>query len=195
MISLRRPTEVELLKFTRSQSSEDLTYREVGGTRGQMPSNYFHNEHSVELGRGQGCFAAAHENLRHGRCLQLEWASLFRDGPPLVGQNTAIVACVMRVWTLNCCRVVDVQTPTEAERGLRFSIALGTLPQHIMIGEERFTVALDPKTETVRFSIRSFSRARHFAALIGTPWIRHYQRRFVDDVAKAMRRDRRPPGR
>tara|TARA_A100001391_G_scaffold204606_1_gene200896 strand:- start:1033 stop:1626 length:594 start_codon:yes stop_codon:yes gene_type:complete len=189
MITLRRPTELELLRCTRNQSNDALSYQEVGETWGAMPANYFHNEHAVDLGRGEACFAAACGNLQQGRCLQLPWVSLFRDGPLFVGQDTAIVARVMRVWTLNCCRVVDVRSPTKTDGGHCFSFAVGTLGRHIMIGEERFTVAFDPNTEKVRFSIRSFSRASSIAAGIGTPVIRYYQRCFVDSVARAMQQD------
>lgn len=193
MISLRRPSERRIQHFLRSQIRGELTYEEVGQTHGQMPANYFHNEYSVELGSGAACFAAACDRLQQRSCLQLDWVQLRSDGPPLVGHDLAIVARVMGVWTLNCCRVIDVRNQTEPtlsdpSQDLLFSFAVGTLPRHIMVGEERFAISMDRQTEAVRFSIRSFSRANSLAAIVGGPFIRHYQRRFVEEVAQTLRR-------
>ncbi len=189
MISLRPPSERRIDELIQSQNDFDFTYQEIGQTSGELPAKYFSNEHVVELGCGIECFDAARENLQQRRCLQLDWARLSSDGPPRLGQNIAIVARVMRVWTTNFCRVVDVQSQCDSGGGLCYAFAVGTLPRHIMIGEERFTVSLDGQTEIVRFSIRSFSRGRTLAAVVSAPLIRHYQRQFVDDVATAMKSD------
>lgn len=193
MISLRRPSDRRIFEFLQSQTRSELTYLEVGETHGQMPANYFHNECSVELGRGVKCFEAAREQLHQRRCMQLDWVQLCSEGPPLRGHDMVIVAHVMGVWAMNCCRVIDIRNQSEpfsseTNQDLLFSFAVGTLPRHIMVGEERFSVSMDGQTEMVRFSIRSFSRASNLTGIVGGPFIRHYQRRFVSDVANALRR-------
>lgn len=194
MIFLRRPSERRIHQFMQSQAHSELTYQEVGETHGPLPANYFHNECSIELGRGQACFEEACDHLRRRRCLQLDWVQLCSEGPPSMGQNMAIVAHVMGVWTMNCCRVIDLgnqpeSSSLETNQDLLFSFALGTLPRHIMVGEERFSISMDGQTEMVHFSIRSFSRASNLAGIVGRPFIRHYQRRFVSDVANALRKE------
>jgi uncharacterized protein (UPF0548 family) len=65
----------------------------------------------------------------------------------IVHLNESRLARHYGFWSLNACRVVYVVDDRGAQP--RYGFAYGTLMEHAETGEERFTVELRPKDETV----------------------------------------------
>jgi uncharacterized protein (UPF0548 family) len=88
-------------------------------------------------------------------------------------------------WSLNGCRIVYLAG--DAGMG-EFGFAYGTLTNHAEKGEEIFSVALDPRSQDVTYTIRAVSRPRAALAWLGYPMARRLQARFRRDSLGAMRR-------
>jgi uncharacterized protein (UPF0548 family) len=141
----------------------DVTYSEVGATRGPMPAGYRHVERREPIGHGEALFTRAAEAIMTWRVLtgagvtpvsvppRVTDGALaeFRLGPPGVGIRIP-------------CRVV--YTVDEPRRR---GFAYGTRPGHLVHGEEAFLVDL-ADDGTVWCTIRAFSRpARRLFRLAG----------------------------
>ena len=61
----------------------------------------------------------------------------------------------------------------------RAGFAYGTLAGHMLCGEERFVVSIDPASELVQYEIAAFSRPAGWLARLGRGNVRRLQRRFV----------------
>ena len=86
--------------------------------------------------------------------------------------------------SLHPCRVVYVLDDPGAGR---FGFGLGTLPGHVMQGEERFLVRLDPTSGEVHYEVTAFSRPASSLGRLGRPVLRAFQRRFQRETVEAMR--------
>jgi uncharacterized protein (UPF0548 family) len=69
----------------------------------------------------------------------------------------------------------------------RFGFALGTLPGHILVGEECFLIELDERSGRVRYEVRAVSRPNGPVARLGLPLIRLFQARFRQQTCAVMR--------
>ncbi|MGC9671494.1 DUF1990 family protein [Planosporangium sp. 12N6] len=163
----------------------DLTYSEVGATRGeQLPAGYRHVRRHVKLGVGTEAFRRAVDGLRGWAMQRGAGLRVPVSTAPRVGQRVTMSLLVMRIP----CEVVWV---VDEER--RYGYGYGTLPGHPESGEEAFEVHLDA-ADQVWLDIRAFSRpARWYTRLAGPlSWL-------VQDFATAryvaaMRRITRGPG-
>lgn len=100
------------------------------------------------------------------------------------GEMMAFTARSLGLWTINVCRVVY---RIEEDDGVvrRVGFAYGTLPGHVLSGEEQFELVHDRRTDEVTFSIRKFSRPNHPAIRAIAPIIRRIQHRFsLDAIAR-----------
>jgi uncharacterized protein (UPF0548 family) len=89
---------------------------------------------------------------------------------------------------MNACRIVYVldDSPAAGTDVRRAGFAYGTLPEHGVIGEERFVVEWDPADDAVWYDLYAFSRPRSLLARVGSPLARRLQRRFARDSQAAM---------
>jgi uncharacterized protein (UPF0548 family) len=85
---------------------------------------------------------------------------------------------------MNACRITYV----IEEHGTleRYGFAYGTLQAHGEIGEERFTVELDPVDGSVWYDLYAFSRPGPVARL-AYPLSRLLQKRFAKESKEAMK--------
>ena len=179
--SLRKPRPEALDALAVAQQGEPLTYAEVGATAGPLPDGYRHGRHRVELGRGQAVFDRAADGL--GR-----WEEHRRAGvevrpagvPPAVGLVVALAVHVGPVHVTAACRVVGV---TDAPG--RFGFAYGTLPHHVVEGEEAFAVTRDEQ-DVVRFEVVSFTRPRGRGMSLVAPLLHPLDERVVRRYLRAM---------
>lgn len=74
-------------------------------------------------------------------------------------------------WTANVRRIVDTVTETN-----RFGFAYGTLKGYLLRGEARLLVEYDPADGSVWFDILACFRPVHWAAWLGYPIVRGFQR-------------------
>ncbi|MCW2641513.1 MAG: hypothetical protein JWP76_3819 [Dactylosporangium sp.] len=138
----------------------DLTYPEVGATRGeQLPAGYRHVWRHENLGVGAEAFRRAVDGLRG-------WNMQRRAGlrvpestpPPAVDVRVTMSVAFLRIP----CQVVWV-----VDEDRRYGFGYGTLPGHPEIGEESFGVHLD-SADQVWLDIKAFSRpARWYTRLAG----------------------------
>src|SRR5262249_53830390 len=99
---------------------------------------------------------------------------------PEAGAAVATLTPAFGAWWLNPCRVVYAE-----EEPRRFRFAYGTLPDHVEVGEERFTVEL-LEDNSVWYDIYAFSRAGHWLTWLGYPLPRRLQRKFGRDSVAAL---------
>ncbi len=155
VLSLAKPSSATLDALVREQRDEDLTYPQVGATMAALPSGYWHGRHAVGLGEGPDVFRRACDGLRrwqaHGRAgvhVHPQWAEVEE------GLTVVLAVPVVSLYVTVACRVVAV-TREDA----RFGFAYGTLPHHLIEGEEAFFVERDDQ-DNVWFLITSFARPR-----------------------------------
>ena len=158
--------------------SDNLSLREMKQLRG---FNYDSNR--ILLGEGDAVFKAASQAIRQWTMFPGGWARIYSDTTPIeVGRVVAMCARVMGLWWLNCSRIVyTVNEPN------RFGFAYGTLYHHAESGEELFQVKMYENGE-VYYELQAFSRPRHWMARLGFPLARFYQRKFVKDSLKNMKK-------
>lgn len=182
MLLFARPSSHTIQSFIQQQSPLAHSYSEVGQTRTHQQPRGFNNDFNViEIGKGEAVFSAAKEAIRQWKMFPGDWAYIVPANTPIrEGEVVAMIANVTGLWWLNSCRIVYV---LDNER--QFGFAYGTLPGHVECGEELFLVEMD-ETGVVRYSIRAFSRPRHWMARLAYPLARAYQRKFVRDSKASM---------
>jgi uncharacterized protein (UPF0548 family) len=97
-----------------------------------------------------------------------------------------ILVRVAGFWWPNAARVVYVID--EDGPIARFGFANGTLPGHLLRGEERFLVEWDRREGSVWFDIHAFSRPSSLLARLGRPIVRRCQKRFGREASATMLR-------
>jgi uncharacterized protein (UPF0548 family) len=186
MITLSRPSPAEIDAYLKRVSGQSLSYAAVGAAREQPPLGFAVNHRRICLGRGEEVFQAACACLRRWEMVQVGWVTLCgAEGAPEPGAVVAVMARLGGAWWLNPCRIVYVEKPGAQARRYRF--AYGTLADHLLQGEERFTVEwLDD--DTVWYDLYAFARSRHWLARLGSPAVRLVQKHFAVCSMRAMAR-------
>jgi uncharacterized protein (UPF0548 family) len=185
----RRPSDEIISQRIGAQAALDFTYAEVGATRGQVvPAGYPINRIRGRVGTGRAAFTAASTALDSWEMYRTGWTRLCPAFVPVrEGELFAVLARHLGLWSLNICRVVYTLRE-EDERGARTGFAIGTLPDHVERGEERFTVEWDRETDEVSYELFAFARSKPWLAGLTYPLARPLQRRFAADSLSAMRR-------
>ncbi len=181
-IRFRAFSDDEALAFLARQRDSRFSYPYVGHTRRQPPDGYRVGRRRVELGVGQPVYRRAVEELRAWRMFDLRWVQLYPAGArPTAGTTVVLVATWAGLWSMNALRVVYA-----IEEDDRAGFATGTLPGHLLAGEERFVVEIDT-ADRVTFDVSAFSRPDHPLASLGLPVLRHLQTRFRRESTQRFR--------
>ena len=156
----------------------DLTYQEVGATRGRLPDGYQHVHAHAVIGHGRARFEDAADAVLH-------WG-MQRGAGVLVGADADVATVGAEVtvgfWPLRApCRVVYVLEETD-----RRGFAYGTLPGHPETGEELFAVRYDPADGTVHAEVTAFARHATWWSKLGGPVTRLAQRVITRRYLKAV---------
>lgn len=176
MLTLSKPDEQTIREFLASQSSEGLSYAEVGATNGCLPYDYARTHTRIRVGKGHADFGRARQTLENYEQFCLPWVFAWPTWTiPELGVEIAIVGKFAGIWWSNACRIVTVID--EKQEKPRFGYSVGTLPDHVARGEERFLVEMDD-SGCVWMDILSFSRPNTLLAKLGYPIIRSRQRSF-----------------
>ena len=118
-----------------------------------------------------------------------EFADLIWPCPIEKGRVVATLFQAPGFWTLNPCRIVYTFDQTDDDNVERFGFAYGTIGNHLACGEERFTVEFNHEDDSVWYEVYCFSRASHWLAKVGYPYLRIQQHRFRKLSTKAMLRE------
>lgn len=185
MLLARKPPEAVIYRFVEAQARASLRYADVGATKtSQAPRNYRNVRHRVKLGEGEHAYGLAIKALYDYRMYRLKGVELYP--PKLTVMKDETIAVLVRhfgVWSLNGCRIVyklDAKEPVK-----RCGFGIGTLPEHLLEGEERFMVSWQ-EDDTVWYEFFSFIRAKQLLAQLGLPAARLKYRQFVRASASAM---------
>ena len=166
----------------------DLTYAEVGGTRGDLPTGYQQLRRSLVIGVGDECFREASTTL-------LKWEMHRRAGVSVRASSGSAVEGAVAVLRLGWGRF-GVNAPVRVvyviDEEHRKGFAYGTLPGHPEGGEEAFVVELRDGGE-VAFTISAFSRPASFLARAGGPAGRAVQRWVTHRYLHALDRSGQRP--
>jgi uncharacterized protein (UPF0548 family) len=182
MLSLRLPTARQVNDFLKKEDQLLYTYAPLGATKQEAAMPKFDNDFQrVVIGSGPEAWALAKEKMRDWQMFPKAWTIILPQRAPLrEGQTVAMYARAFGFWWRNSCRIVyTLDEPT------RFGFAYGTLPGHLERGEELFLLELDADGQ-VWYTIRAFSRPRHWLARVGYPLMRRFQARFRRDSAAQM---------
>jgi uncharacterized protein (UPF0548 family) len=187
MLFLTRPANHTIEKFLRDQSGCRFSYAEVGATATSPPQHYQIDHNRIRLGEGEEVFLRATEAIRRWKMFDFHWLQLIDPRTPIEpGATVVVLARHLGFWSLNACRIVYVIDADQQVR--RFGFAYGTLPDHAERGEERFSVELDHRNNSVWYDILAFSRPNQFLTRFGYPVARWFQKRFARDSKMAMLR-------
>jgi uncharacterized protein (UPF0548 family) len=185
MLFLNRPTEERIRALAAIQNGQELSYKEEGASRGQLPSGYRVQHRRVELGRGLSRFSRACEALRQWKMFDCPGIWLCWPTTPIQsGCTVAVLVKHFGFWSLNFCRIV--YTIDEDGPIRRFGFAYCTLVEHAERGEERFIIEWDHDSDAVTYDILSFSRPGNWKTFVAYPAARKIQENFVSDSMKAM---------
>ena len=185
MLLLQEPSEDVIRQFLDSQQSLPFTYPEIGDSREKAPAGYAINHHRRKLGQGPDAFARAVAALHQWKMYGMNWTKLYwPDTPITAGATVGVLAYHFGFWSLNASRIVYVLDEGGALR--RHGFAIGTLPEHVESGEERFTIEWNHDDDSVWYEIFSFIRPHHFLAKIGRPMMWWILKRFALDSQQAM---------
>jgi uncharacterized protein (UPF0548 family) len=146
----------------------ELTYAEVGATRGALPAGYHHQHVSARVGTGRAAFEAAGEAL-------LTWG--MHEG---AGLSARVSDRRVREGTVAELRLgpgplglrIPVRVLEVVEEEQRRGFVYGTLPGHPERGEESFAVEL-AADGAVFFDLVAFSRGGRWFTVLGAPvaWV------------------------
>jgi uncharacterized protein (UPF0548 family) len=187
MLSLTRPTEGRIRSYLDRANERPCSYPHVGATLGDPPPGYVVDHHRLRLGAGPHAFDRARAALRGWAMFRVGWVEVWPPRPPIEeGTAVAVLARGLGFWSLFACRIVRVIEgcgPVES-----FGFAYGTLPGHVLAGEERFLVRWDRRRGDVWYDLLALSRPARLAGRLGYPLVRRVQRRFAPDSLRAMAR-------
>ncbi|GAA1430759.1 DUF1990 family protein [Microlunatus lacustris] len=175
---------VELLAPQRALALQraDLTYPEVGATRGPLPTGYNHQHLSARVGSGRAAFEAAANSL-------LTWG--MHEG---AGLSAQVSDRRVRIGTVAELRLglgplalrIPVRVVEVVEDAHRRGFVYGTLPGHPARGEESFTVGL-ADDGAVSFELVAFSRGGRWFTILGAPVAQAGQHRMARRYVRALR--------
>jgi uncharacterized protein (UPF0548 family) len=183
-LSLSRPSDPAVARLLAAQASLPFTYAAVGTSRTGAPPDYIVDHNRALLGSGAEAFARGVAALQRWAQFELGWAAICWPTTPIaVGAVVAVRSRQWGFWSLNVARIVYLID--EAGPPRRWGFAYGTLPGHVMRGEERFLVEWHAD-DRVWYDLLAFSQPRHPLVRLGRPVARRLQRRFARDSQAAM---------
>lgn len=167
-----------------TQAGPPFSYPDVGASAGALPPGYRHLSVERHLGTGPDRFETAVERLMTWDMHRRAGLRVDGAGPRVTAGGEAVVSLLLGPWSIAApVRVVDVVDEPNV-RGF----AYGTLAGHPESGEERFLVHRDAD-DTVRATIRAFSRPARWFSRLGGPLARHLQDRTTDSYLDALAAD------
>lgn len=184
MLTLRRPSPVELLRLAADRAAQPLSAPAgliAGVDADRRPGGWFADESTCDLGRGDDVWAAARVAVNEWAFYDQGWLDLYRPSRIAVGELAAMIVRIGPGWSTNWCRITEViETPTQ------HGFVYATLHDHAETGEERFLVERDDDGR-VTWRLTAVSRPGRWYTFAGQPIVRLLQARFRRGAATAMK--------
>lgn len=163
------------------QATKDLSYAEVGATRGEMPPGYVHDHEAADLGPfDPDAFDRAAAALWTWQVQAGAGMTVFPGDPVKEGDTFGLVFRLPFGGYVTAAGRVVYVIDEPGRRGFGY----GTLPGHPEQGEEAFAVVR--RDDRLHFDITAFSRPRHPLARIARPVSRMIQRQATSRYLAAM---------
>ena len=179
IFQFNKPDPQQLDALIVAQQNTPFSYPKIT----EILRGYDYDDNRVLLGEGAAIFTAAKEAIRQWAMFEGHWACIYSDKTPIeTGRVVAMTARVLGVWWLNVAKIVYTVDEPNA-----FGFAYGTLTHHVESGEELFQVERDAEGK-VWYRIKAFSRPRFWMVRLTYPFSRVFQRHFVKDSLKNMKR-------
>jgi len=176
-VSSTRLTPAALKSLRRAE----LTYADVGGTRGELPLGYQHLERRAVLGRGRPRFEQATHRLLHWQMHRGAGLEVHASSDKVLADGVAVLRLGLGPLGVSApVRVVYV-----VDEPHRQGFAYGSLPGHPERGEEAFVLELGDDG-AMTFTIRVFSRPASLAARVGGPGTRAAQSYITGRYLRAL---------
>ncbi len=193
MFTLLRPTHSVATLCLFRQRKLPFSYTKPGATqREEVPRGYRGDRYRVCLGVGKETYEVARVAIQRWKMFPTEIVDFYwRDISIEEGSTVAVVFRAGFLWSLNPCRIVytiDETSGSDVARVERYGFAYGTLPAHVIDGEERFTVEWRRGDDSVWYDQTAFFRPSHWLAHVGYPLIKMKQQRFRQLSGNAMQR-------
>ena len=192
MLRLRPPTPAQVAAFLARSQEQVPSYAETGWTLdGRTPDWALAGRCRVRVGQGEACWTRARAALRDGRMFQ-DWVlRLPGDVPVPLAEQGGTAALLVRhlgplghggwgLYSLIANRVLYL-----VDEPGRFGFGYGTLPGHLVRGEERFLLERDA-AGTVWFELTTFSRAALPFSRFAQPFVQVAQRRGARHYARML---------
>ena len=188
MFFAKCPSDASLRTILEARSGSPFTHSHEGVTADSeivAPKGFRLDVYGAEVGQGETDFARACEAVATFAHYPHSFTRVYSLTPRAeVGTVFGTTASHFGFASMHPCRIFEV---IDEAAPRRFGFALGTLHGHIGDGEERFLVSLDEKDERVRYEVRAVSRPHGALGRLGSPFFRHFQRRFRAETCAAMR--------
>ncbi len=193
MYALRRFRDEEVRSALADLAGGPVDYPQQGVTKeGHVPAGYHKHHRRVRLGQGREVFERACAAVDTWKMFDMPWVTLWwTDAPVELEQQVAVMSGLFGVWSLNPCRIIYLIDDTQGSVR-RHGFGYGTLPGHVMSGEERFMVTWDQSDDSVWYDLLAFSKPSGLLAHLALPVIRAMQWRFGTHSLKAMARHANP---
>ena len=152
--------------------------------RGLRPLELRRLEYVATLGHGRPCYRRARRQLLEWRMHEGGDSSVHTRGR--IDDPLATLAPMPHpkrawCWVLNPCRVTVRECGRQAS-----AVGYATLNGHLIAGEERMSVVLDPRSGEVSFRVVSLSRGAGAHGRLLFPWLGGSQRRFFREQVDCM---------
>jgi uncharacterized protein (UPF0548 family) len=149
----------------------------------ELPVGFSHDFSRTQVGKGQKIFEAAVAAFKKWKQFDLGWVRVANPGARVAfGELIAVEIHALRLWSLNISQIVEVVRDASA-----FGFIYSTTPHHAELGEERFLLTFDSRTEEVQYELEAVSRPGHWMAKLGYPATRAFQHRFARDSHRCVR--------
>lgn len=186
MITIRQPTDSEILSMLRAVADMPFSYDAVGCLTRATPTGFKRDVAVFALGTGEAAWEAAKTAIRKWVIFPSDLVSTVRLSDEVVSGTVLAVVChTAGVWVVCPTRIISV-TDGYADGAHRFGFTYGTLPGHVESGEERFQVEWDETTGSVTYHIEAVSRPNHPLCWLSYPYARLMQRRFRERSGAAI---------
>ncbi|MDA1055548.1 MAG: DUF1990 domain-containing protein [Planctomycetota bacterium] len=191
MLSFKRPTEADVIRYLLDRQESPFTYGQLGVTQThEFPDRFDVDRQQTQLGTGEATYEIAKDAVRRWAMFPNELTELYWPDRPLrIGVEVAVLFRAGPLWSLNPCRIVyTIDDAQPSDRVHRFGFAYGTLAGHLECGEEQFCVSWNHDDDSVHYELLAVSRPNHLLTRIGYPYARFVQARFRRLSAQAMAR-------
>ena len=192
MLLLRPPTPAQVAAFLARSREQAPSYAETGWSlNGRAPAWALAGRCRVRVGQGEVCWTRARAALRDGRMFQGWVLRPQEDVPvPLAEQGGTVVLLVRHLGPLGHGRwglysLIANRVLYLVDEPARFGFGYGTLPGHLVRGEERFLLERDA-AGTVWLELTTFSRAALPFSRFAQPFVGAAQRRGARHYARML---------